>query len=148
MPEPASPRVSATPRVSVVVPDFQNAAYLAATLDSILAQAFDDYELVVADHASDDGTAAVIERYRHRPKVRVLAPTSPGGGARANWNRVSAEARGELVMLVCGDDLIAPDALGEQVRAMDANPGAVLVASPRDLIDSRGRVVLRGRGLA
>lgn len=139
---------TATFRVSVVVPAYRNAAYLAATLDSILAQDYQDFELVVADHSSDDGTPALLDRYRDRARVRVLPPTPPGGGALANWNRVSAEARGELVKLVCGDDLIAPTALGEQVRALDAHPGAVLAASPRDLVDSAGRVVLRNRGLA
>lgn len=136
------------PRVSVVVPAYRNSSYLATTLDSILAQDYPDFELVVADHSSDDDTPQLLEGYRDHPRVRVLAPTPPGGGAQANWNRVSFEARGELLKLVCGDDLIAPTALGEQVRALDACPGAVLVASPRDLVDSDGRVVLRGRGLA
>jgi Glycosyltransferases, probably involved in cell wall biogenesis len=136
------------PRVSVVVPAYNNEDFVAQTLDSILVQDYDDYELVVADHSSRDGTQAVLERYRGLPRVRILEPTPAGGGALANWNRVSAEARGELVKLVCGDDLIAPTALREQVAAMDAHPSAVLVASPRNLIDAQGRVVVRGRGLA
>lgn len=137
-----------TPRVSVVVPAYNNAAYLAATLDSILAQDYQDYELVVADHSSADATAQVLERYASHPKVRVLSPTPAGGGALANWNRVSMHARGELLKLVCGDDLVAPSLLREQVAALDANPGAVLVACSRDLVDAGGRIVIRNRGLA
>lgn len=136
------------PRVSVVVPAYKNAEFIGATLDSILAQNYDDYELVVADHSSTDGSDAILVRYAGHPRVRVLEPTPAGGGALANWNRVSAHARGEFIKLVCGDDLIAPTALREQVQALDANPGAVFVASPRDLIDAQGRPVIRGRGLA
>lgn len=137
-----------TPRVSVVVPAYNNAPYLAATLDSILAQDYAHYELVVADHSSTDATAEVLERYASQPKVRVLSPTPAGGGALANWNRVSQHARGALLKLVCGDDLVAPSLLREQVEALDANPGAVLVACSRDLVDATGRTIIRNRGLA
>lgn len=137
-----------TPRVSVVVPAYNNAKYLGSTLDSILAQDYLDYELVVADHSSSDETAQVLERYAMHPKVRVLSPTPSGGGALANWNRVSMNARGSLLKLVCGDDLIAPSLLREQVAAFDAHPGAVLVACSRDLIDAHDRIVIRNRGLA
>lgn len=136
------------PRVSVVVPAYNNADYLGQTLDSILAQDYTDFELVVADHSSADATAVLLERYAARPRVRVLDPTPAGGGALANWNRVSEHARGELIKLVCGDDLIAPTALREQVQALDENPTAVFVASPRDLIDAQGKVVMQARGLA
>ena len=136
------------PRVSVVVPAYNNAQYLAATLDSVLAQDFTDYELVVADHSSSDATAEILGRYASHPKVRVLPPTPTGGGALANWNRVSRHARGELLKLVCGDDLVAPGLLREQVGALDAHPGAVLVACTRDVIDASGRVLIHDRGLA
>lgn len=135
------------PRVSVVVPAYNNAQYLAATMESVLAQDYADYELVVADHSSSDGTAEILEAYRHHPRVRVLEPTAPGGGALANWNRVSDHARGKLIKLVCGDDLIAPGALSKQVAAFDAHPGVVFVAAQRDLIDANGNVVMRRRGL-
>lgn len=135
------------PRVSVVVPAYRNVEYLAQTLDSILAQDYDDFELVVADHSSNDGTDALLARYADHPRVRVLSPTPTGGGAKANWDRVSMAARGELLKLVCGDDLIAPNALSRQVAALDAHPSAVLVASKRDLVDAQGKVIIAARGL-
>ena len=135
------------PRVSVVVPAYNNADFLAATIDSILAQDYDDFELVIADHSSTDASGEILGRYAAHPCVRVLPPTPPGGGALANWNRVTRHARGEFLKLVCGDDLIAPSALREQVAALDEHPSAVLVAASRDLIDASGRIVLRNRGL-
>jgi glycosyltransferase involved in cell wall biosynthesis len=134
-------------RVSVVVPAFNNADHIALTLDSILSQDFGDFEVVVADHSSRDATAEVIARYATDPRVRILPPTPAGGGALANWNRVSSHARGDLIKLVCGDDLIAPGALRAQVEAFDAHPSAVLVACKRDLIDALGQTVVRSRGL-
>ena len=134
-------------RVSVVVPSFNNASFIEATMDSILAQTFADFELVVADHSSSDGTWALLQPYAADPRVRLLQ-TEAGGGAPRNWARVTAEARGELVKLVCGDDVIYPDCLRDQVAAMDAHPPVVLVAAQRDLIDARGGIVTTRRGLA
>jgi len=136
-----------TPRVSVVVPSFNNASFIEATMDSILAQTFGDFELVVADHSSEDGTWERLQRYSADPRVRLLR-TDAGGGAPRNWERVTAAARGELLKLVCGDDIIYPDCLQMQVEAIDASPSVVLVAAQRDLIDARGDILLSGRGLA
>ena len=136
-----------TPRVSVVVPAFNNAEFIEETLESILAQTYDDFELIVADHSSTDDTWKLIQRFGAGPRVR-LAQTEAGGGARRNWNRVTSLARGELVKLVCGDDLLYPEILERQVAALDAaGDGVVMVASSRDVIDARGRVVLRNLGL-
>lgn len=136
-----------SPKVSIVIPAYNNVQYIEETLQSVLNQTFEDYEVVIADHSSIDGTAEVIARYADNPKVRVLTPTPTGGGAQANWNRVSQAATGEYLKLVCGDDLISPDALQLQVKALEDNPGAVLVSSHRDLVDATGRIFLKGRGL-
>ncbi|RKO26743.1 glycosyltransferase family 2 protein [Pseudarthrobacter phenanthrenivorans] len=135
------------PKVSVVIPAYNNVQYIAETLDSVLTQTYDDYEVVIADHSSSDGTMDVIELYRDNPKLRILTPTPTGGGAQANWNRVSSEARGTYIKLVCGDDIISPTALAEQVAAFEEHPTAVLVASQRDLVDSAGSDFIKGRGL-
>jgi glycosyltransferase involved in cell wall biosynthesis len=136
-----------TARVSVVVPSFNNASFIEATMDSILAQSFEDFELIVADHSSVDGTWELLQQYHTDPRVRLMR-TEAGGGAPRNWGRVTAAARGGLLKLVCGDDVIYPDCLRLQVEAMDANPSVVLVAAQRDLIDARGAILMTGRGLA
>jgi glycosyltransferase involved in cell wall biosynthesis len=134
--------------VSIVVPAYNNAAYIEETIDSILAQTFTDFELLVADHSSTDGTWDILQRYAADPRVSLVR-TEPGGGARRNWNRVSELATGELLKLVCGDDVLRPTCLEVQVRAFDAGgPGVVLVASQRDIVDARGATFIRGRGLA
>jgi glycosyltransferase involved in cell wall biosynthesis len=146
------------PRVSVVIPAWENAPFIAATMRSVLAQTFTDFELVVADHGSADRTWEILQGFAHDERVRLLR-TPPGGGAERNWNRVTRAARGELVKLVCGDDLLAPQCLATQVAAYDAHRGGphgsgdatgaevVMVASARDVIDASGRAVVRRHGL-
>jgi glycosyltransferase involved in cell wall biosynthesis len=136
-----------TPRVSVVVPAYNSVAFIDATMRSILGQSFTELELVVSDHSSTDGTWEALQRFTADPRVR-LSRLASGGGAAANWNAVTDVAAGEFIKLVCGDDLLSPDSLAEQVAALEAHPSAVMAASPRDVIDAAGTPVLRNRGLA
>jgi len=137
-----------TPRVSVVIPAYNNAMYLEGTMHSVLSQTYRNFEVIVADHSSTDGTAEALESFRANSNVRILTPTPEGGGAAANWNRVSKAATGEWIKLVCGDDLLDPESLAKQVVAVDKNPSAVMVASQRRIVDSNGRQVIAARGLA
>ncbi|WP_229051812.1 glycosyltransferase family 2 protein [Aeromicrobium sp. Leaf350] len=134
------------PTVSVVVPAYNNGRFLAETIDSVLSQEGVDFELIVADHASTDDTRSVMDRYADDPRVRLL-DTPAGGGAPANWKRVSDEASGELIKLVCGDDTLRPGVLRRQAELLRARPAAVLTACRRDVIDSTSTTLLAGRGL-
>jgi glycosyltransferase involved in cell wall biosynthesis len=135
------------PRVSVVIPAFENEHYIRATVESVLAQTYQDFELVVADHSSSDRTWEILQDFTDDGRVRLLR-TPAGGGAERNWNLVTRAARGELVKLVCGDDLLVPESLATQVAAFDEyGDGVVMVASARDIIDASDRPVVRGLGL-
>ncbi len=135
------------PRVSVVVPTFHNDAVVEATIESILAQTFTDFELLISDHSSTDGTWERLARFASDPRVRIWQ-TPTGGGAPANWAAVTDAAQGEFVKLVCGDDLLYTTCLQEQVAAMDAHPTVSLVCCRRDLIDAQGGIVMGGRGMS
>lgn len=134
----------ASPKVSLVVPAFNNAGVVGETLRSVLAQTYGNFEVIVADHGSSDDTLAEVRAFEVDPRVTVLT-TEPGGGAVRNWNRVSEAATGEFIKLVCADDLIYPECVSRQVAAFA--PGVVMVSSRRDVIDARGAVILKGRGL-
>lgn len=136
------------PRVSVVVPAYNNAAYIVETVDSILAQTYPDFELIVADHSSTDATPDLLARYAGHPRVRLLT-TEAGGGAERNWNRATEAATGELVKLVCGDDVIYPDCLADQVATFDRYGDAlVMTSSARDIVDASGKPIVKAHGLA
>lgn len=134
-----------TPRISVVVPAYNNARTLAETLRSVLDQQVEDLELIVADHASADDTWEVMQAFDADPRVTLLR-TEGGGGAVRNWNRVTDAASGAYVKLVCGDDVLRPGVLARQARLLEET-GAVLTASKRDIVDASGKVVMGGWGL-
>lgn len=136
-----------TPLVSVVVTAYNSVAFIDATMRSILAQTFSDFELLVSDQTSTDGTWEALQRYTADPRVR-LTRLARDGGAPANYKVVTDLAKGEFIKLVNHDDLLYPDCLAVQVAALTAHPSTVLAASTMDVIDATGRIVLRNRGLA
>ena len=135
-----------SPTLSVVLPVYNGEKYVAEALDSVLVDTDTDMEVIVGDHSSSDRTADVIARYAADPRVRVVQIPA-GGYVQRAWNAVSAEARGTYVKLVCADDVIYPGILARQVALLEANPGAVLTACPRDVTDASGNVLIRSMGL-
>jgi glycosyltransferase involved in cell wall biosynthesis len=135
-----------TPIVSVCVPSYRAEPFLRATLQSVLDQSMEDWELVVVDDASPDASWEIAQEFAGDPRVR-LERNERNVGPAPTWNRALALARAPYVKLLCSDDLIYPLCLERQVRAFQDHPDAVLVAARRDIIDGGGRVVIRGRGL-
>lgn len=134
------------PTLSVVVPVYNGEKYLADAMDSILAEKDVDMEVIVGDHSSTDGTRAIAEKYLHDPRVSII--TTPAGGyVQRSWRNVSDHATGEFLKLVCADDVLYPGVLSRQVRLLQTHPNAVLTASPRDVTDASGKVLISAMGL-
>ena len=129
------------PRVSVVIPAYRSAPFVDETIRSVLAQTYADYEVVIADHSSDDGTQAVLDTFADEPRVRLLSPTPAGGGAEANWNRVSEAATGEYLKLLPADDLPLRRRVQVPVRRRDLH--AFLRPPVRPVVDDGRRLRLR-----
>jgi glycosyltransferase involved in cell wall biosynthesis len=115
------------PCVSVLMTTYNGAATIAASIDSVLAQSFRDFELIVVDDGSTDATPAILARTGD-PRLRVLR-TDRTGGIVASRNHGFTAVRGGYVAPLDHDDLSDAGRLGRQVAFMDANPGAVLVAT-------------------
>ena len=132
-------------RVAVCIPLFQKVDYVGRAIDSVLAQTFTDFELVVLDNASTDGSGAVVDAYDD-PRVRVVrhAETVP---LIDNFNAAVAATRAPLVKVLNADDLIEPEALARQVAVMDSEPDVAVVSSRHHLVDDRDRIVARDRTL-
>jgi glycosyltransferase involved in cell wall biosynthesis len=133
--------VSPAPKVSVLIPSYQYARYLPEAIESVLAQRFEDFELIVSDDASTDGTAEVLRGYAGRD-TRMQVHVQPANlGMVAHWNWCLQRARGEYVKFVFGDDrLVSRGALGRMVAMLDEHPGCVLAASARLVLDEESRV--------
>jgi glycosyltransferase involved in cell wall biosynthesis len=125
-----------SPRVSVCIPSYNAARFLPAAIDSVLAQSFTDFELIVADDASTDDTPKICERYRDRRFHAVRSHERLGQAG--NWNRCIALARAEYVSLLHADDQLAPGYLQRAVAALDANDDAALVHCTVQNIDEGG----------
>lgn len=132
------------PQLSVCIPVYCGAAFLAETIRSVLSQTFDDFELVILDNASTDETPRIARSFTDsRIRIETNETTLPQPD---NWRRAVELCRAPLVKLLCADDLLYPRCLEHQVAAM-ADPGVAVVAARRDMIDESGRVLVRGRGL-
>jgi glycosyltransferase involved in cell wall biosynthesis len=129
------------PTVSVAICLFNSSRFIDETLESVFAQTFDDYEVILVDDGSTDGCVDAIERrYPHRGLKIIRQPHRGLSIAR----RVSiAGATGEYVAFLDHDDLWLPDKLERQVAAAKAQPSVALLFTDCVYIDERGRTLSR-----
>jgi glycosyltransferase involved in cell wall biosynthesis len=129
-------------QVTVVLPTYQRASWLPATVESILRQTHPPLEVLIVDDGSTDDTAEVCRSFPE--PVRYLRQEN--AGVSAARNRAIAEARGEWIALADSDDLWAPDKLEVQMAALAAVPAARWAASGCRLIDLDDRPVAGRQG--
>lgn len=123
-----------TPRVSLCVPTYNGAAYLAECLDSILAQTVEDVEILILDDHSQDETLAIAQAYQQQdPRIR-LEVNPQNLGLVGNWNRCIQRARGEWIKFVFQDDLLAPTCLEQMLAATQVDPDRLLVYCQRQFL--------------
>jgi glycosyltransferase involved in cell wall biosynthesis len=124
------------PRVSVVCASFNHEKYVRAAIDSVLTQSFGDFELIVIDDCSADGTVAALRAVADpRLSVAVLPRNL---GACIALNHAVHRARGEYVAVLNSDDLFLPGRLERQVAFLDAQPNVGAVFTPAVLIGEDG----------
>lgn len=116
----ASP--AATPRITVLIPTFNRERLLMRALDSIAAQSFREFEIVVVDDGSTDATPSAVAAWSSANGIPVTYAHQDNAGQHAAHNRGVELATGELVVMLDSDDLLAPDALRRYVEAWDAIP--------------------------
>lgn len=128
------------PRLSIGLPVYNGEEYLAESLDALLGQTYEDFELVISDNASTDATQDICRRYAALdPRIRYLR-LPRNIGATPNHNRVFAECRGELFKWASHDDLYGRDLLRRCVEALDERPDVILAHSGQAVIDGDGRL--------
>jgi glycosyltransferase involved in cell wall biosynthesis len=130
--------MTARPRLTVGLPVYNGERYLSESLDALLGQTYTDFELLISDNASTDGTAAICRRYASQDS-RVRYFRQPRNvGLSPNHNFVAEQARGELFKWAANDDLYARDLLERCVAALDERPDVVLAHAWTGRIDASG----------
>jgi glycosyltransferase involved in cell wall biosynthesis len=133
------------PRVSIGMPVYNGERYLLETLDSLLAQTFKDFELIISDNGSTDRTEQICRSYAARDgRIRYYRGETNRGAA-WNHNRVFALSSGEYFKWQAHDDLCHPKFLEECVAVLDGEPSAVLCYSQFVRIDEHGKPVEKKR---
>ncbi len=131
-----------TPAVSVIMPVHNGAEWLAEAVSSVRAQDFGDFELIIVDDGSDDGTAAMLSGIAAADRRIRLLHQLPQGIVAA-LNKAIAEARAPYLARLDADDRARPDRLGKQFTFMQAHPEIGLLGTFAERIDAAGNVVGR-----
>lgn len=135
-----------TPRVTVLMPVFNRELYLDEAIQSILAQDFDDFELLLVDDGSTDRTAAMLRSWAQRDPRIVVITLPANQGIPAALNAGLARARAPYVARLDSDDVMMPGRLTAQANVLDRNPAVVLVSCAYELVDQSGNYVSTWRG--
>ena len=130
------------PKVSILIPVFNGEKFLPECLNSILDQDFTDLEILVADDASTDGSATLIESYAARDQRIRWWKNSKNLGLGANWNSCLRAARGDYIKYVLQDDiLLSPATVGLMVAELENNATVTLVGSASQLVDAESQLM-------
>ena len=130
------------PKVSILIPVYNGALFLAECIESILNQDFGDYELLISDDASTDGSVALIKHYAAQdPRIRWWR-NPVNLGLSGNFNCCLRAASGEYIKYILQDDLaLAPSAVRRMVEALDADPAVSLAGTGSHVIDAGSHLI-------
>jgi glycosyltransferase involved in cell wall biosynthesis len=126
--------------VSVIVASYNHAEYLVQRMGSLLAQTYENFEIIVIEDVSPDNSLEVLRQYENNPRVELVVRERNGG-----WVEVSNQgiglARGEFILFANCDDACQPQLLERLVAAMDANPSAAIAFCRSVLVDEHDCVL-------
>lgn len=130
------------PLISIIIPVYNRAITIEATIDSVLQQTFSDFELIIINDGSTDSTLEILSRYSD-PRIKVFSFSH--AGAAVSRNRGLEQATGEYIAFLDSDDLWSPSKLAAQLKALQTHPEAAVAYSWTDYIDQWGNWRKAGR---
>lgn len=133
---------SSNPAVSVLMPCYNCSRWLAEAIDSVLAQTFRNFELLLLDDGSTDGTWKIMQSYRDRD-IRIVAMSKRNTGLADTLNVGIAQAKGEWIARIDQDDLCEITRIEQQINFVRNQPNVVLLGSGFDEIDENGRFIMK-----
>lgn len=142
---PAQPTRGAAPAVSVILPTHDRLRFLSAAIESVMAQGFSDWELIIADDGSDAQTVAYLKTLLVRPNVSIVWLAHSGKPGRVR-NAALRQARAPFVAFLDSDDVWLPDKLALQVASLQARPHCGWSCTGFVAVDAGGRRLEGQRG--
>lgn len=135
----SSSRLNEQPTVSVVVPTYKSVRHIRRMIDSVRTQTFSDWELIIVDGASEDGTTEIVEEFRGRLNDRLIYIEQPNQGCCFARNTGIDAARGKFIAFLDSDDEFLPNKLERQLELFKLQPDLGLVYCDFRYIDFDGR---------
>ncbi len=128
------------PKVSAIVPNYNHARFLRKRIETILAQTFQDFELILLDDCSTDDSRSILRSYASDPRTRLNFNEKNSGSTYKQWNKGVQLARGEYVWIAESDDYADPHLLERLVQAFEAKTDTVLAFCRSFCLTADGRV--------
>lgn len=132
--------ITQKPLVSVVLPVYNRPKYLGQAINSVLNQNYNNWELIIADDASDDETKCFLKQYLEISQVKIYNNTI-NLGLFTNLNQAILQCMGYYILLLCSDDFLLPECLETSISLLQEYPSAGLVLSPAKTVDSNSRCI-------
>lgn len=126
--------------ISILLPVFNGEKFLQAAIDSVLAQTHQNFELIIVDDCSTDGSVSIVERLQVQDSRIKFFKSKTNVGLFANYNRCLEYALGEYVKPFAQDDLLAPAALAKMLEVLESDMTLALTSCARNIIDADGNV--------
>ncbi|NUM25234.1 MAG: glycosyltransferase [Candidatus Buchananbacteria bacterium] len=131
---------SQTPKISVIMPFYNAAAFLAPALESILNQTFRDFELILINDASTDNSDQIVQRYLTDQRI-IYIKNKVNQGIVFNLNLALQRAQSEIIARMDGDDVCEPDRFAKQYEFLQQHPEVAAVGSFIKIIDENGKII-------
>ncbi len=136
--------------ISIITPAYNVEPYIRSTIESVLSQTYENWEMLIVDDASTDETAKIAEEYATGDaRIKVIRYTENQGAAAAR-NTALSRARGEYIAILDGDDMWLPEKLDRQYRFMEDNGYVLTYTAYQKYISKfqeKGKVAEKARGL-
>lgn len=119
------------PLVSILITSYNRESFIEEAINSVLAQTYKNFEIIIVDNCSTDGTRHIFESYKNNPKIRIFFNES-NIGQFPNRNKAASFAKGEFLLYVDSDDTIAPNAVEYIVKSFRQFPQAAFATIYKD----------------
>jgi len=129
----------ATPLIGVCIPTYNSEKYIEKTLESVLNQTYQKFEIIIVDDDSTDETVNIIKSIKDQ-RIKIFNNQKNVGPSKT-WNRLLLLANGDYVKILCHDDILYQDSLKAHIDVFLINKGIALSVSNRDIINPTGKII-------